>query len=324
MELTDEDLREMYRLMVLCRRFEERAVQWWREGRVAEGLLPGVGQEAVGVGSCYGLRGGDYVLPSLRTRAAFFVRGVPLREQVAAMCGKGTAAYRGKTTSHHAGYPEFGVLVGTSLVGSSIAVAAGAALAMKLQKRDNVVIDFFGDGAANRGDFHEAINLAAIFKLPIVFVCENNLYNMSVPTSSTMAIVHIADRASGYGIPGMVVDGQDVIAVHEAVQEATKRARAGSGPTLIECKTYRYFPHHPSMKEDRPLAEIERWRARDPIRILERRLLGEGTITEEEIERMKREIDNDVEEALRYAEESPYPDPETALQHVYVQPWGGG
>ena len=320
MELADEDLREMYRLMALSRCFEERAAQWWRDGRVAEGLCPGVGQEAVGVGSCYGLRIGDYVLPSLRTRAAFFVRGVPLREQVAAMCGKSTAAYRGKTTSHHAGYPDFGILAGTSMVGSSIAVAVGAALAMKLQNRESVVIDFFGDAASNRGDFHEAMNLAAIWKLPIVFVCENNLYNMYVPASSTLAIDDIADRAAGYGISGVVVDGQDVTVVYEAAQEAIGRARGGSGPTLIECKTYRFLPHHVSMREDRPLAEIERWRARDPIRMLERRLLNQGIITEEIIERIRREIDSGIEEALRYAEESPYPDPETALQNIYVQP----
>jgi TPP-dependent pyruvate/acetoin dehydrogenase alpha subunit len=246
------DLKEMYRLMLLDRRFSEHVLRWYKEGRCPTGLHPNIGQEAIGVGVCYGLRREDWVIPSLRTSCVFWTRGVTPLQQLNAMFGNAASISRGKETAHHATYPQHGILPGTAIVGGSIPVAVGAALALRMQGTDNVVVDLFGDGASNRGDFHEALNLAAVLKAPVVFVCENNLYAQMVPSQMGMAVSDIADRAIGYGMPGRTVDGQDVLAVYDATQEAVARARRGEGPTLLECKTYRFLPHYPIFAEDRP------------------------------------------------------------------------
>lgn len=319
MELKSNDLVEMYRLMVLTRTFEEKALKWYAEGRIVEGLHPSIGQEAVGVGACYGLRSGDQVLPSLRTRAAFFVRGVSATQQLAAMCGRVASPSRGKDTSHHAPYPDKGIIAGSGIVGSSIPVSVGVALALKMQDKDNVVISFFGDGAANRGDFHEGLNLAAVLKAPIVFVCENNLYAMTVPVSKAFVIEDIAQRGAAYGMPGIVADGQDVIAVYQTVQDAIARARSDSGPTLVECKTYRYLPHHVTFKEDRLAEEVSTWRQKDPIEHLGKRLREEGILSASDIEALHKDVEKEVEDGMRWAEKSPYPDPEEAIDHVFTR-----
>ena len=318
MSLQSEDLLEIYRLMKLSRRFTEKGLEWYKTGRILEGLHPSIGQEAVGVGACYGLQPGDWVLPSLRIREAFFTRGVSVAEQLATMCAKATGTSRGKDTSHHAAHPANGILWGTGIVGASIPVAAGAALALKRSQTGNVILCFFGDGAANKGDFHEGINFAAVFKLPVIYVCENNLYGMTVPHSHACSVEDIADRAHSYGIPGVVVDGQDVIAVHEAVQEAVERARRGEGPTLVEAKTYRFLSHFPTLPDDRPLGEIEQWRSRDPIKILQDKLLRERIITQAQVQSLEREIEAEIEEGIHYAERSPDPDPAGALTDVYT------
>ena len=191
------DLIEMYRLMRLTRRYTETALQMYRAGRLIQGLHPSIGQEAVGIGACYGLRQGDWVQPSLRTSEAFFARGVTMRQHLAAMNGRVTGISRGKETSHHAGYLKHGVLAGTGMVGSHIPVAVGAALALKMQGTDNVVINFFGDGASNRGDFHEGLNLAAVLQTPIDFVCENNRYAQTVPGRAGHISDDMASRAMG-------------------------------------------------------------------------------------------------------------------------------
>ncbi|MCW5854131.1 MAG: dehydrogenase E1 component subunit alpha/beta, partial [Anaerolineae bacterium] len=313
-----DDLVAMYRLMLLTRRYTEHCLRWYREGRIIQGLHPSIGQEAVGVGACYGLRDSDWVLPSLRTSEAFFVRGVSLRQHVAAMNGRVTGISRGKDTSHHAGYPEHGVLAGTGMVGSHIPVGVGAALALKMQATDGVVVVFFGDGASNRGDFHEGLNLAAALQAPVIFVCENNGYAQTVPAMVAMRVQDIAKRAEGYGMPGVVVDGQDVLAVQDVVQAAVERARAGQGPTLVECKTYRFAPHHVTFTEDRPSAEVERWRARDPIRLLGDHLLEHGVLSQAEMDAMDAAILAELDDAIRYAEDSPWPEPQEVLQHIYA------
>jgi TPP-dependent pyruvate/acetoin dehydrogenase alpha subunit len=321
MELASQDLIEMYRLMILTRRFEERTIEWYQEGRIPETIHSSIGQEAIGVGACYGLRRDDQVLPSLRTRAAFFAKGVPVRDVLASMCARETSLSRGKDTSHHAAAPEYGVLVGSHVVGSSIPVAVGAALAMKLRKTDLATLCFFGDGASNRGDFHEGLNMAGANRLPIVFVCENNLYAMSVPVEWAMAIEDIAARASSYGFPGVVVDGNDVRVVHEAAAKAVRRARAGEGPTLIECKTYRLRNHVelPLFEEPwRPSEEIIYWKEKDPIKRLRRQLVGEMILTEELDEEIRAGVEAELEQAMRYAEESPFPEGSEALQDVYA------
>ena len=317
--LTPENLRDMYRLMLKGRRFTERVLELYGEGRVPTALHPSAGQEAVGVGACYGLRRGDWVLPALRTTEAFWTRGVTMLQMLNAVMGNSGSISMGKESFHHCGYPDLGILAGTAIVGAQVPVAVGAAVALRMKGTDNVMVCFFGDGAANRGDFHEGMNLAAVLKAPVVFVCENNLYYQTAPVSVGMAIEDIADRAASYGIPGRVVDGQDVVAVYEAAQEAMERARGGGGPTLIECKTYRFEGHYPTLRETRPADEIARWRRRDPITLLGERLKQEGHIDDATVEEMDRAISQEFEESIRSARATPPPGPKEAFTQVYAE-----
>ena len=316
-ELTPDDMVEMYRLMLLGRRFTEHALDWYTQGRLPQGLHPSIGQEAVGVGACYRLGPGDWVIPSLRTSDAFFARGVTVLDQLNAMIGNADSISRGKETSHHSGYPDRGILAGTGIVGGTIPVAVGVGLGLRMRGTDGVCVCFFGDGASNRGDFHEGLNLAAIRKAPVVFVCENNLYAQKVPASAAMAIADIADRAAGYGMPGQIVDGQDVLAVDEATQAAVAQARAGRGPTLLECKTYRFKAHYPIFDDERPPEEVERWLNRDPIALLGDRLIELGHLDDEAIEAMEAAICDELAGAIETAEAAPLPDPDEAFDHVY-------
>ena len=319
LDLTAEDFQEMYRLMLMGRLFTERALELYAEGRLPIAMHPSVGQEAVGVGACYALRPSDWVLPALRTAEAFWTRGVTMLQNLNAMMGNSGSISMGKESFHHCGYPDLGILAGTAIVGAQIPVAVGAALGLRMKGSDNVMVCFFGDGAASRGDFHEGLNLAAVLKAPVVFVCENNLYFQTAPASVGRAVEDIADHAVGYGMPGRVVDGQDVMAVHEATQDAVRRARAGEGPTLLECKTYRFIRHYPTLRETRPPDEIARWMKRDPITILGDRLKAEGYLDDAAIEAMKREIAQEFEESIRVAESTPPPDPSEAFTQVYAE-----
>ena len=323
MELSDKDLLEMHRLLVLTRRFEENACLWKRRDDILEIPHSSIGQEAIAIGACYGLRTDDWVMPSLRTRGAFFARGADLKDVLATMCAKKNGYSGGRETSHHAGIPEIGILAGSGVVGASIAVAVGAALGLKYCQSDAIVMDFFGDGASCRGDFHEGLNLAGVQQLPIVFVCENNLYAMSVPHQSQMAIDDIAVRAQGYGFPGVVVNGNDVLAVHETVQEAVTRARRGEGPTLIECKTYRWRSHCevPALESEpwRPQAEIDEWEQKDPLRRLEKLLLDRQLLTKEKIKAINAQIQDSLDEALAYSHSSPNPLPEEGIEGIYAE-----
>ena len=270
------------------------------------------------MGACYGLREGDWVLPSLRTAEAFWTRGVSISQQLHAMFGTTESISGGKETSHHAGYPENGILAATGIVGGSIPVATGAALALRMKGTAGVVVCFFGDGAANRGDFHEALNLASVLKVPAVFICENNLYAQTVPASAAMAITDICDRAAGYGMPGHIVDGQDVVAVHQATQAAVTRARR-DGPTLLECKTYRFKPHYPIFQEDRPADQIGQWLARDPIDILRSRLEADGQLDVTTVADMDRAITEELDSAIRAAESAPMPDPHEVFTQILAE-----
>ena len=319
-DLMTDDLIEMYRLMLLGRRFTEHILDWYTQGRLPQGLHPSIGQEAVGVGVCYGLRrDSDWILPSLRTSEAFWTRGVSVRQQLHAMFGTAQSISRGKETSHHCGYPKLGILACTGIVGGSIPVSTGMGLALQMKGTDGVVVCFFGDGAANRGDFHEGLNLAAVLKTPVVFVCENNLYAQTVPARAGMAITDIADRAAGYGMPGQIVDGQDVLAVYRATQEAVGQARRGEGPTLLECKTYRFKPHYPIFEEDRPAEEINKWLARDPIDILGSRLKEQGHLDDSAVSAMEQPILQELADALAEAEAAPMPDPKEVFTNICTE-----
>ena len=318
--LTGDDLREMYRLMLMGRRFSERAMELAEAGKLPTGLHPSAGQEAVGVGACHGLRDGDWVLPALRTTEAYWARGVTLLQMMNAIMGNAGSISAGKESFHHCGYPELGIIAGSSIVGAQFPTTVGTALGQKMQGTDDVTVCFFGDGAAARGDFHEGLHLAALLDAPIVFVCENNLYFQTVGADTGITIENVADRAAGYGMPGIAVDGQDVLAVHEATAEAIRRARRGDGPSVVECKTYRFFRHHSTLRETRDLAEVERWKRRDPLNILAATLEEHGILDDAAIAEMDARIGEELDAAVEESAATPGPDPAEAFTHVYAEP----
>lgn len=280
-----------------------------------------LGQEAISVGCVYPLRKDDQILPSLRTRGAFLVKGISSRTMMAGAFAKKTGAAHGKNTSHHMGDPSCGVVVGTGIVGGHVPIGLGTALAAKLQKKDYISVCFYGDGAANRGDVHESLNMAAVFDLPYIFVCENNQYAISTPLEKHTKVPDIALRAEGYGIPGVVVDGNDVLAVYDVMCTAIERARKGEGPTLIECKTYRWRNHSERDPRDlRPKEEIKDWiENKDPIRRYVDFLLHHKIAQQSELDELKQSAVDEVADAIAFAEESPFPQQETALTNVYAE-----
>lgn len=317
-EFTKEDYLSIYRYLYLIRRTEEKMVEYHHHTPITELPHVSIGQEAVSVGTCCGLCADDLVAPSLRTRGAFIVKGIPSQVMMAGAFAKDTQQTRGKNTSHHIGDRDVGVLAGTGIVGGHIPVAVGASLAAKLMKKDYVTVVYFGDGATNRGDFHEAVNLAAIWDLPIVFVCENNLYAISTPVSYSMRVKNIADRAAAYGIPGVIADGNDVLDVYCKFKDAYERAKAGQGPTLLECKTYRWRGHSERDPRDpRPPEEIEEWKKKCPVRRFREYLMDSIIATEAELEDIEKQVEEQVEADIRYAEDTPYPPVEVLMTNVY-------
>ena len=320
MELDSQVLLDFFRLMLLTRRFEEKTQELLPSGKLQDFCHTCIGQEHVTVGACYKLKETDLFMPSLRGRGAYIARGVPIKTLLAVMYGKQLGSTMPKESIHHLGLPEYGILVGTGIIVSDIAKAKGAALAAKLRGTKQVVIDFFGDGASNRGDFHESLNLAAIWNLPIVYICENNHTAMSTSITESTSVVNIADRAGGYGIPGIIIRRNDVMAVYNAVQDAVCRARDGKGPTLIECKTYRWSVHAglPSL-DSRSKEEIDFWKKKlgYPILDLKKELIQRGILTKQVISEIEAKIKHDLEEAVEFAEKSPFPVVEEALKHVY-------
>ena len=316
--LSKKKMIELYKVMLRIRRFEEKVSELF-----AKGLLPGfvhlyIGQEAVAAGVCANLRKDDYILSTHRGHGHCIAKGADLKRMMAELFGKKTGYCKGKGGSMHIADYSSGILGANAIVGASIPIATGAAFAAKSRGTDQVSVAFFGDGASNTGAFHEGINIAALWKLPIIFVCENNLYAISTRASRSTPISNIADRAASYGIPGVIVDGMDVVAVFKAVYEAVERARRGEGPTLMECKTYRFCgsfegdPQHYKTEN-----EMEEWEKKDPLSFKER-LVEMDVLTEAEVENIKQEIRLAVEEALRYAEESPYPEPEEVTKDLFA------
>jgi len=315
-----EPLVYMYRKMLEVRRFEEKV--WDLFGR---NIIPGtlhlyIGEEATAVGVCANLRVDDYITSTHRGHGHCIAKGADLKKMMAEILGKKTGYCKGKGGSMHVADATVGILGATAVVGSAIPIAVGAALSCKLRKSDRVVACFFGDGASNNGTFHESLNMAAIWKLPVIFVCENNMYAMGTRISNVTAIENIADRATGYGMPGVTVDGNDVVAVYKAAKDAVERARNGGGPTLIECKTYRHKGHSRfDPAKYRPPEEVEEWMKRDPISRFKEKLIREGILTEEEADEIDKEIIGLVNESAKFAIESPFPKPEEALEDVFVK-----
>ncbi|GGC40385.1 pyruvate dehydrogenase E1 component subunit alpha [Novosphingobium marinum] len=311
---------EKYRRMQRIRQFEAKAEAIHAQGEIPGALHTYAGMEASGVGACMALRDDDYMVGNHRSHGHPIAKGAELRPLMAELLGKKTGVCQGKGGSMHLSDFSMGSLGETSIVGSGGPVVAGAALGAKLQGSDRVALCFFGDGASSEGAIHEGMNLAAVWKLPAIFVCENNRFGMSTPTSDAVAGENVADRAHGYGIPGVIVDGQDVDAVEEAVREAVDRARAGKGPTLIETKTYRYGDHAVNMgRELTPRGpEHEDWLKRDPI-VLYRERLVESGIDEATLDAIEKEAGEAVEDALKFARESEYPEFAEAFDHVYSE-----
>lgn len=316
--LSANDLVAMFRMMLLIRRFEEVAFELAMAGKFAN-YHGGMGQEAIPAGVCHGLAKTDMTMITHRGLGVLIARGISVKDVIAGLYGKGPSPTRGRTPIYHMAEPSLGVLAGTSMVGSVIPLAVGAAMATRLEKKEHVVISFFGDGAVNRGDFHEGINLASVWKLPIVFFCENNFYAKSMPLAASTAGGSIRARAGGYGIPGPLVDGNDAVKVHEATQEAIARARRGDGPTLIECETYRWTPHSTAGTREfaRTEEELARWKARCPIRRLEAELLEAGHLSEDQIEKIDADAREEVDAAVAFAEDAPYAAAEVAFENVY-------
>ncbi|HEY82443.1 MAG TPA: thiamine pyrophosphate-dependent dehydrogenase E1 component subunit alpha [Dehalococcoidia bacterium] len=318
MAIEKEKLKELYRTMVRIRRFEERVAREFAEGNIPGSVHLYIGEEAVATGAIAHLRKDDYIMSTHRGHGHLIAKGGDPRLMMAELFAKKTGYCLGKGGSMHIASLDIGMLGAAGIVGSGIPIATGAGLSAKLRGTDQVTICFFGDGAANIGRFHEGINLASVWCLPVVFVCENNLWAVSVPTSCSLSVPNVADRAAGYGIPGVVVDGMDVMAVYEAAGEAVARARRGEGPTLIEAKTYRFRGHFEGDAGTyRPKEEVEEWLKRDPVNNFKEKLIKMKVLTEKEAEEIDQAAREEMDEAVKFALESPFPEPEEALKNVY-------
>ncbi len=328
MELEQKTAQDLYRMLVKIRTFEERVGAIYYEGKlpafdIAAGPVPGEmhlysGQEAVAAGVCAHLRPEDPVTSTHRPHGHLIAKGADLKKMMAEIFGKETGLCHGKGGHMHLFVPELHFGCG-GIVGGGIPQAVGAALAIKKRKQDRVAVAFFGEGAANIGAFHESLNLAALWKLPVVFVVEDNLYAISVPKAASTAVRSNAERGAAYGIPAAQVDGQDAVAVYETAGEAISRARRGDGPSLIEAICYRFRGHFEGDAEGylKPGEKAE-WKAKDPIHILGSQLRGQGWLTDEQADLIQAEMTQAVAEAETFARASPYPAPEDALQHVFA------
>jgi pyruvate dehydrogenase E1 component alpha subunit len=320
----ESKLREMYQQMLTIRFFEEKVFELYGQNLVPGTIHLYAGEEAVAVGVCANLRRDDYITSTHRGHGHCIAKGAQLDKTMAEILGRKTGYCKGKGGSMHIADFSIGMLGATAVVGAGIPIAAGAGLSIKLKGTDQAVACFFGDGASNQGTFHEGINLAAVWHLPVVFVCENNLYAMGTRQSNVMLIENVADRAAGYGIPGVTVDGNDVLAVYEAAKEAVERARRGEGPTLLECKTYRLKGHSRyDPAAYRPKDEVEKWLKKDAIARFQASLLQKGILNDDEVRRIVQQAKDDVEEATKFALESPFPEAQEALRDVYAEEESG-
>ena len=310
---------EFLQLLVRIRAFEERVHRMYLEQQLY-GMSPhlSIGEEAMAVGVCSALRKDDYLLGTHRSHGHILAKGAQMRPMLAEICGKATGYCKGRGGTMHIADFNLGIVGANGIVGGGIPIASGVGLSIKYRGTDQVVTCFFGDAAVNIGAFHEAVNFACAFKLPVLFVCENNQYGLSTTYGRVSATEDVADRALGYKMPGVIVDGMDVLAVYAVAKEAVARARAGGGPTLIEGKTYRYFGH--SASDQRPYrtkAEEEEWKGRSPILLLKKIVLADGMLTEEDFQVMERAAEEEAEDAAAYALASPDPEVSGLMDYIY-------
>ena len=317
--LSEEQLVEMYATMCRIRRFEEMADRLYAAGKVHGTMHLSAGQEAVAVGAGRAVRPDDYLLNHHRGHGHFIAKGADVERMMAEFLGKDTGYCRGRGGSMHIADIEANNLGANGIVGGGISLAVGVGLAVQMRRQTQIVLSLFGDGAANEGIFHESLNMAALWDLPVLFLCENNQYGMSMQVSRSTAKLPIASRAEIYGIPGYHVDGNDVLLVYETIYQAAEHVRRGDGPVLVEAETYRYFGHS---KSDRNLYrtkdEIAQWRKRDSIARFRNRLVSGNILTEKEAEEIDRAGQEAIEDAVAFAEASPEPDPSTLTEYVYA------
>jgi len=318
-KLAPEQLLEMFYWLKLIRAFDMRLSTLVKQGKVRSGVYTGIGQEAIIVGTCFGLRKEDFICPVHRDLGAFLMKGIDARTMMSQMFAKATGLSKGRDSALHSGVNELGIFGNTSMLGANLPVAAGLGYTFKMEKSDNVVIAYFGEGASNVGDFHEALNFAGVQQLPIVFICENNQYAYSVPLEKTMAIDDVAIRAEGYGFDGVAINGNDVLAVYQATLGALARARGGDGPTLIECKTYRWHGHSEHDKAFyRTDEELAMWKSRDPIPTFTTYLRARHVLDDQQLKELESKVEATIEDAVQFASNAPDPTPEDAVSDLYA------
>ena len=319
MAIENKKLIDMYRIMVRIRVFEERVSKEFAAGNIPGFVHLYIGEEATATGACANLRHDDYIMSTHRGHGHLIAKGGKTERLMAELYGKKTGYCKGKGGSMHIADADIGMLGANGIVGAGIPIAGGAALSAQMRGTDQVAICFFGDGGINTGRFHEGINMASTWKLPVVYVIENNMFAISTRTSDVMNIANITDRAAAYGIPGVSIDGNDLIAVYEAVGEAVARARQGEGPTMVECKTYRWHGHFEGDAQAyKSKGETEEWMKKDPIATFRKRLVEMGVLSEKEADEIKQEMLEEMDKAVKFAEESPLPAPEETLEDVFA------
>ncbi len=318
--LPPDKQREMLRKMLTIRRFEERASDDYLAGKIYGVVHCYIGEEAAAVGVCSALDHGDRIISTHRGHGHCIAKGADLKRMMAELYGRQAGYCKGKGGSMHIADFDIGMLGANGIVAGGIAIVTGAGLAAQMEGKGGVAVSFFGDGASNAGPFHECLNIAATWKLPMLYVCENNMYAAQTPAAATHALSDVASRAAGYGIPGVVVDGNDVFAVYQAAHAAVERARSGGGPTLIECKTYRWRAHteRRGQPDLRDRAEVETWMRRDPIAMLAQQLCEQGELDSAGLQAMEDEIAHALEAAVAFAEASPFPLPDQAVEDVFA------
>jgi TPP-dependent pyruvate/acetoin dehydrogenase alpha subunit len=316
--LNPDLLKRLYYYMLKCRTVEERARLLFRQGRFSGNYYAAVGQEATEVGATMDLLPEDTVAPSHRNFITNIMKGTPLKYMFAQLYARKTSPDQGRSSPAHCGYAPLNVITPSSTIAAQLNIGTGVALAYKMQKKSNVVVALSGDGSTSLGFWHEALNFAGVHKLPMVFVVENNLWAESVAANLQTAVEDLSVKAQAYGFPGVTVDGNDVVAVYRVCHEAQERARQGYGPTLVECKTYRWYGHSEidPAKYRRP-EEVEYWKGRDPIPHMERYLRERDLWADEWKQQITGEINQEIDAAVEFAENSPFPEPEEALDHVY-------
>ena len=321
MALEPAQLLEMYRKMVTIRTFDQKAVEEFHAGNIPGVVHAYIGQEAVAVGVCSALRREDRITSTHRGHGHTIAKGADLKLMMAELFGRSNGYCHGKGGSMHIADFSVGMLGANGIVGAGMPIATGAALAAQLEGGDGVAVAFFGDGASNEGSFHGSLNLASIWKLPAIYVCENNRWASGNSAADTLSVEDVSVRSVSYNMPGLTVDGTDVLAVYEAAEQAVRRARNGEGPTLLECKTYRWRAHSESRgnpADPRPAEEGALGPQNDPIAGFSTRLIDQGVASKDDLERIDQEVATAVEEATTFAKDSPLPKPEDALLDVFA------